>query len=71
MSHYPDRVVTRRTLMVAVWGGYNADQPESLRVLVGQLRRKIEPGEKPHYILTEPWVGYRFVPDGVQPVSPL
>ena len=35
ISHYPDRVVTRRTLMVAVWGGYNADQPESLRVLVG------------------------------------
>ncbi len=71
MSHYPDRVVTRRTLTVAVWGGYNADQPESLRVLIAQLRRKIEPGEKPHYILTEPWVGYRFVPEGVQPASSL
>lgn len=66
MSLHPDRVITRRMLMVAVWGGYNVDQPESLRVLVAQLRRKIEPGEKPHYILTEPWVGYRFVPDGVQ-----
>ena len=71
MSHYPDRVVTRRTLTVAVWGGINADQPESLRVLIGQLRRKIEPGEKPHYILTEPWVGYRFVPEGVESGSSL
>jgi two-component system KDP operon response regulator KdpE len=67
MSLSPDRVITRRTLMVAVWGGYNVDQPESLRVLIGQLRRKIEPQDEPHYILTEPWVGYRFVPDGAQP----
>lgn len=67
MSLSPDRVITRRTLMVAVWGGYNVDQPESLRVLVGQLRRKIEPMDQPQYILTEPWVGYRFVPDGARP----
>ena len=66
MSISPDRVITRRTLMVAVWGGYNVDQPESLRVLVGQLRRKIEPLDEPQYILTEPWVGYRFVPDGAR-----
>jgi two-component system KDP operon response regulator KdpE len=64
MSSFPDRVITRRTLMVAVWGGYNVDQPESLRVLVGQLRRKIETADEPQYILTEPWVGYRFVPEG-------
>jgi two-component system KDP operon response regulator KdpE len=64
LSLHPDRVVTRRTLMVAVWGGYNVDQPESLRVLIGQLRRKIEPKDEPRYILTEPWVGYRFVPEG-------
>lgn len=63
MSISPDRVITRRTLMVAVWGGYNVDQPESLRVLIGQLRRKIEPQDEPQYILTEPWVGYRFVPE--------
>jgi two-component system KDP operon response regulator KdpE len=71
MSSFPDRVITRRTLMVAVWGGYNVDQPESLRVLVGQLRRKIEPTDQPQYILTEPWVGYRFVPEGLQPQPPL
>lgn len=64
LSFHPDRVVTHRTLMVAVWGGYNVDQPESLRVLIGQLRRKIELKDEPRYILTEPWVGYRFVPEG-------
>jgi two-component system KDP operon response regulator KdpE len=63
LSLSPDRVITRRTLMVAVWGGYNVDQPESLRVLIGHLRRKIEPQDGPRYILTEPWVGYRFVPE--------
>lgn len=64
MALHPDRVLTRRALMTAVWGGYNVDQPESLRVLIRQLRKKIEPEEKPKYILTEPWVGYRFLPDG-------
>jgi two-component system KDP operon response regulator KdpE len=71
LSFSPDRVITRRKLMVAVWGGYNVDQPESLRVLVGQLRRKIEPTDEPQYILTEPWVGYRFVPDGLHPQASL
>jgi two-component system KDP operon response regulator KdpE len=37
------------------------DQPEHLRVLVGSLRKKIEPDpSRPRYVLTEPWVGYRF-----------
>ena len=64
LALHPDRVLTHRTLMTSVWGAYNLDQPESLRVLVGQLRKKIEPADKPHYILTEPWVGYRFMPEG-------
>jgi two-component system, OmpR family, KDP operon response regulator KdpE len=71
LSLSPDRVITRRALMVAVWGGYNVDQPESLRVLIGQLRRKIETTDEPQYILTEPWVGYRFVPDGASPQASL
>lgn len=71
LSLSPDRVITRRSLMVAVWGGYNVDQPESLRVLIGQVRRKIEPADEPQYILTEPWVGYRFVPDGIRPQQSL
>jgi len=50
-------------LLGAVWGGNFTGQSEYLRVFVGQLRKKIEkdPSE-PQYIVTEPWVGYRFNP---------
>ncbi|MDT4969376.1 MAG: two-component system, OmpR family, operon response regulator KdpE [Acidobacteriota bacterium] len=59
------KVLTHRTLLSAIWGGNYVEQSEYLRVFVGQLRKKIEPdASKPHYILTEPWVGYRFEPDG-------
>ncbi|HUD22408.1 MAG TPA: response regulator transcription factor [Acidobacteriaceae bacterium] len=57
-----DRVLTHKTLLRAVWGAAGADQPEYLRVLVAQLRKKIEPGGEPQYILSEPWVGYRLSP---------
>ena len=57
-----DRVLTHKTLLRAVWGAAGVDQPEYLRVLVAQLRRKIEPGGEPQYILSEPWVGYRLSP---------
>ena len=57
------KVLTHRKLLSAVWGGDYADQNEYLRVFVGQLRKKIEPNSsKPQYILTEPWIGYRFQP---------
>ena len=47
----------------AVWGGNYTEQGEYLRVFVGQLRKKIElDPSSPRYILTEPWVGYRFNP---------
>ena len=61
-----DRVLTHKTLLRAVWGVAGLDQPEYLRVLVAQLRKKIEPeagrGGEPQYILSEPWVGYRLSP---------
>ena len=57
------KVLTHRTLLAAIWGGNYVDQNEYLRVFVGQLRKKVEPeSAKPRYILTEPWVGYRFEP---------
>jgi two-component system, OmpR family, KDP operon response regulator KdpE len=57
------KVVTHRALLQAVWGWQSTDQTEYLRVFVNQLRRKIEPNlDHPRYILTEPWVGYRFNP---------
>jgi two-component system KDP operon response regulator KdpE len=59
------RVLTHRTILKAIWGPHSTDQPEHLRVLIGQLRRKIEPDPAhPRYLLTEPWVGYRFADDG-------
>src|ERR1700690_4248324 len=57
-----DRVLTHKTLLKAVWGTAGLDQPEYLRVLVAQLRKKIEPGGEPQYIVSEPWVGYRLNP---------
>ncbi|MBK9215564.1 MAG: response regulator transcription factor [Chloracidobacterium sp.] len=57
------RVVTHRAILAAVWGGDYTEQTEYLRVFIGQLRKKIEAEpSQPRYILTEPWVGYRFSP---------
>lgn len=59
----PGKVLTHRVLLGAVWGGNSVEQSEYLRVFIGQLRKKIEQDPaKPQYILTEPWVGYRFNP---------
>jgi two-component system KDP operon response regulator KdpE len=63
LARHPGQVLTHRALLHAVWGT-NADQPEYLRVNIGQLRKKIETDEEPRYILTEPWIGYRFRPTG-------
>jgi two-component system KDP operon response regulator KdpE len=58
---HPGRVLTHRAILKAIWGPHAIDQPEHLRVLIGSLRKKIEPDpSKPRYVLTEPWVGYRF-----------
>ena len=58
------KVVTHRALLQTVWGWESTDQTEYLRVFINQLRRKIETdASHPRYIHTEPWVGYRFVPN--------
>src|SRR5215212_9398181 len=65
MARHPNRVVTHRTLLEAVWGEASQEQPEYLRVFMGQLRKKLEPDpSNPKYLVTEPWVGYRFNPNG-------
>ena len=62
-ARHPGKVVTHHALLSAVWGSNSAQQPEYLRVFVGHLRKKLEPEEgTPRYIVTEPWVGYRFEP---------
>jgi len=60
----PYRVLTHRVLLQAIWGPAGAEQPEYLRVLIAGLRKKIESGETGKYIHNEPWIGYRFQPDG-------
>jgi len=56
------KVLTHRTMLANVWGGNYTDQTEYLRVFIRHLRKKIEPDPaKPRYIVTDPWVGYRFV----------
>jgi two-component system, OmpR family, KDP operon response regulator KdpE len=63
LAKHAGRVLTHRTLLSAVWGANSVEQPEYLRVFVGHLRKKLEADENSsRYILTEPWVGYRFEP---------
>jgi two-component system KDP operon response regulator KdpE len=57
------KVVTHRALLVAVWGDTSSEQPEYLRVVIAHLRKKLEVDERePRYLITEPWIGYRFNP---------
>jgi two-component system KDP operon response regulator KdpE len=60
-------------ILQAVWGPDYGDEVEYLRVFVNQLRKKIEPDPaRPRYIVTEPWLGYRFVMeqgDAIEPAS--
>jgi two-component system KDP operon response regulator KdpE len=65
LLHYfadnPNIPIPHGKLLQAVWGPDYGSQVEYLRVFVNQLRKKIEPNPaKPIYLLTEPWVGYRF-----------
>jgi len=56
-----DRVLTHRAILKAIWGPNAVEQPEHLWTLVAQLRKKIEPDPaSPQFLLSEPWVGYRF-----------
>ncbi len=56
----PDHVLTHRHLLRSIWGPAGEDQPEYLRVLVAQLRKKLDSTDSSRYIESEPWVGYRL-----------
>ena len=65
LLHYlvvnPNVPIPHARLLQAVWGPDYGDQVQYLRVFVNQLRKKIEPDPShPRYILTEPWIGYKF-----------
>ncbi len=61
LTAHANKVLTHRQLLQAVWGPDYGDQVDYLRVVVNQLRKKIEAKPSaPLYLLTEPWVGYRL-----------
>ncbi len=58
------KVLTHRAILSSIWGSNSVEQPEYLRVFIGNLRKKLEPNPRtPKYIRTEPWIGYRFDPE--------
>jgi two-component system, OmpR family, KDP operon response regulator KdpE len=62
LVEHANKPIAHRKLLQTVWGPDYGEEVEYLRVVVNQLRKKIEPvPSKPKYLLTEPWVGYRFV----------
>jgi two-component system KDP operon response regulator KdpE len=61
LTQHANEAVSHRELLQSVWGPDYGDQVDYLRVVIKNLRKKIEINpEHPHYIKTEPWVGYRF-----------
>jgi len=63
--------VSHRRLLQIVWGPEYGEETENLRVVINQLRKKIEKNSsQPKFILTEPWVGYRFQPPKIMAQKP-
>jgi two-component system KDP operon response regulator KdpE len=70
MARHPNRVIAHGRLLEAVWSAASSEHPEYLRVFMGQLRKKLEADpSNPRYLVTEPWVGYRFNPSGAAEAS--
>jgi two-component system KDP operon response regulator KdpE len=60
-ANHPNKTLTHRELLQAIWGPDYGDEQEYLRVFINRLRKKIERSPKnPKYLITEPWVGYRL-----------
>jgi two-component system KDP operon response regulator KdpE len=64
LANRATRSVTHQRLINAIWGENTGGERERLRVLMQQLRKKIEVPGGPRYLVTEPWIGYRFEPRG-------
>jgi len=63
--------VTHERLLQIVWGPDHRKDTENLRVVIKQLRKKIEKDPAhPRYILTQPWTGYRFEVPGTASKKP-
>ena len=59
-TNNPNRVLTHKFLLRQIWGPVGEDQPEYLRTLIAQLRKKLDSSDSSRYIQSEPWVGYRL-----------
>jgi two-component system KDP operon response regulator KdpE len=71
LARNADRVLTHRAILKSIWGPTAVHEPEHLWVLMAQLRKKLEPDPAhPRYLLSEPWVGYRFTTEPQEIVSP-
>jgi two-component system KDP operon response regulator KdpE len=61
LTQHANQVISHRELLQAIWGPDYGNQVDYLRVFIKNLRKKIELNpDRPEYITTEPWVGYRF-----------
>ena len=61
LTQHANEAVPHRELLQAVWGPDYGDQVDYLRAFIKSLRKKVEPDpEHPQFIMTEPWIGYRF-----------
>ena len=61
LTHHPNKVLTHKFLLRQIWGKAGDDQPEYLRVLIAQLRKKLDSTDSSRYIESEPWIGYRLL----------
>lgn len=66
LIRHPGKLVTRQTLLTAIWGSEHVTDTGYLRLYLSQLRKKLEPDPgRPRYLLTEAGMGYRLqLPDG-------
>jgi two-component system KDP operon response regulator KdpE len=63
LARHPDKLVAQKQLLREVWGPAYEQETNHLRVHLASLRRKLEPDpSRPRYLITEPGIGYRFVP---------
>jgi two-component system KDP operon response regulator KdpE len=71
LVRHPNKLITQRQLLKDVWGPTYERETNYLRVFMAQIRHKLEPEpSRPRYFITEPRVGYRFVPDAGQSSTP-
>ena len=65
LARHPNQVLTRRSILTAIWGPAATEHPENLWGLISQLRKKLEVDPaNPQLLVSEPWIGYRFVAEG-------